>query len=277
MAASCHFSRSHLIDTMAPKRDRDEDEDPEWRQHKASNHHKFQGTGSATDTMIQQASSPSCPTMMAGTSSSHDLMQYACKLNNQGVAYLKHGMLPEALQRFRAAIQLAGRAVKSHPDSPYESDEFMFQECTETVPGLHGVTGFVFDQAYLLPENDSPHDREMSFRVYGGVILFNLAMTYHCEGCRGNENALQRAAMIYGGSLDLLKDASGVDPLCIVAHNNQGQIFRELCDFKQSDDSLKTLSHMMACKDIGRKMDRKLIEQLMLNLIFGAPIAAQAA
>ncbi len=220
-------------------------------------------------------------------------IKYACSLNNQGVDLLLSGESARATKAFQFAICLLKRASVTEAEdfscteinSSCDDAPLPFSESISTVSGLQGLLGYVYDHGIIISDNISNAKTEATISLYIAVVLFNLALTFHCRGTAlGGDALLEKASVLYTLVVELLntctmaEDASSTI-LTLLALNNKAQIRYDQCDYVQSIDCMKYISQIIGS---GRGFHFALnpddLEGLMLNvMLLRTPSVAQAA
>jgi hypothetical protein len=221
-------------------------------------------------------------------------IKQACSLNNQGVDLLVAGESSRAMKAFQSAVGLLKAALheaeKNICTGMDQSDDEMslpFCESTSTVSGVKGIHhGYVYEHGIMIPVNVNAAETEGTISLYIAIVLFNLALTSHCEGTAlGRYALLKKASVLYSLVVQLLngrgampEDASSTI-LTLLALNNKAQIHYDQCEFIQSVDCMKNVSHIVGSgSGLHFALNPDDIEGLLLNvMLLRTPSVAQAA
>jgi hypothetical protein len=216
-------------------------------------------------------------------------IKYACSLNNRGVDFLVSGQSARATKAFQSAVGLLEKAVNDaeRTCTGLLSQEAMqpFCESISTVPGLQDVDMhcYVYDHGIIITDTSNGKSDEM-LALYTAIVLFNLALTSHCQGLLGGEKSLKKASLLYSMAEQLLRrctipeDAS-TTILTLLALNNKAQIHYDQCEYVHSVDCMKTILKIMgSVQDLHSTLGSEDLEGILLNVVLlDAPTAAQAA
>jgi hypothetical protein len=220
------------------------------------------------------------------------LIMYACTLNNQGVDLLVAGESSRAIKAFQSAVGLLKTAVHEAEKSActgmitsYDDVSLPFCESTSTVSGFQGLHGYVYDHCIMIPGNVSNVVSEATISLFIAVVLFNLALTSHSQGTAlGRAKLLRKASVLYGLVVQLLTtctmpEDAATTILTPLALNNKAQIHYDQCEYVESVDCMKHVSHII-CSGCGlhSALSHGVLEGLLLNvMLMSTPSAAQAA
>jgi hypothetical protein len=222
-------------------------------------------------------------------------IKYACSLNNQGVDLLVSGESARAINAFQSALCLlkkasANEAKTSPPCTEMnipcdDASSLPFCESTSTVSGLQGLHGYVYDHGIMIPSSNVNGETETMVSLYIAIVLFNLALPYHCEGAAlGLDKLLKKASMLYSLVVQLLnrrtipQDAS-TTILTLLALNNKAQIHYDQCEYVQSVDCMKNVSKIMGSgRGLSPTLGHKDVWGLLFNvMLLSSPVASHAA
>jgi hypothetical protein len=220
-------------------------------------------------------------------------IMHACILNNQGVDLLVAGESSRAVSAFQSAVGLLKAAL--HEDEKNictgmdQSDDHVslpFCESTSTVSGLQGIHhGYVYNHSIMIPGNVSNVVSERTISLLSAVVLFNLALTSHSQGkVLGRAKLLRKASVLYSLVVQLLTtctmpEDAATTILTPLALNNKAQIHYDQCEYVESVDCMKNVSHII-CSGSGlhSALSHGVLKGLLLNvMLMSTPSAAQAA
>jgi hypothetical protein len=220
------------------------------------------------------------------------LIQYACSLNNQGVDLLVAGESSRAVKAFQSALDLLKTALhEAEKNTCTAMDQsgndvlLPFCESTSTVTGFQGLYGYVYDHGIMIPGNGSNEASEATIAFFIAIVLFNLALTSHCQGTvLGRAKLLRKASVLYSLVVQLLTtctmpENAATTNLTLLALNNKAQIHYDQCEYVESIDCMKNVSKFI-CIGCGSHsaLSHEALEGLLLNVMLtSTPSAAQAA
>ena len=218
-------------------------------------------------------------------------IKHACSLNNQGVDLLVSGDFSGAMISFKMAVDIlkedgvdedANHTTSFDGLNPQVNAEaaLPIYESRLTVPGLHGVPYYVYNQGIMITQTTDEESQELT----SAIVLFNMALTCHHEGRLGLETSLKNASLFYSMTVQILNGSlvPGNVPaatLTLLALNNKAQIHYDQCEYIQCDDCLKELPRILgSVQDIHSTLSQEDMEGLLLNVMFmKMPTGAQAA
>jgi hypothetical protein len=223
-------------------------------------------------------------------------IKHACSLNNQGVELLVSGDSARAGKAFLSALSLFKTAAVNENETTTPCTDIMdvsccddaslpFCESTSTVPGLQDKQCYVYDHGIIITETSNRETSDEMLSLYTAIVLFNWAITTHCQGTAlGRDTLLNKASLLYGMSVTLLtrcampEDAS-TTILTLLALNNQAQIHYYQCEYVQSVDCMNNVSKIMgSVKGLDSILGYGDVDGLMLNvMLLSIPSAAPAA
>ena len=200
----------------------------------------------------------------------------AAYLNQSGASCLTANQLEQAQKYFELALQtitLAGHDMMASdnttsqqplsPKSLVVSQQSISKRASSLSDSFIYSKPFFFNPAATLAEED--------IAPYGGVILFNLALTYHERSRTVGESALRLALRLYEKCLSLLKHATTFDcsNVIIAALNNQAQIFEELLDYQRAGLRFKLLADFLKEDDVRKDtLEPDDLQDIFLNISF---------
>jgi hypothetical protein len=226
------------------------------------------------------------------TPSTMSLIQYACSLNNQGVNLLVAGESSRAVIAFRSALDLLKTALHEAEkntctvmDQAGDDVSLPFCESILSVSGFQGLHGYVYDHGIIITTNGSNDASEATITLFIAVVLFNLALTSHRQGTvLGRANVLTKASVLYSLVVQLLAtctmpEDAATTILTLLALNNKAQIHYDQCEYVESVDCMKRVSHIISSGcGFHSALSHEALEGLLLNvMLMRTPSAAQAA
>ena len=211
-------------------------------------------------------------------------IQYACSLNNQGVGLLLAGESSRAVRVFQSALGLLKAALHKAENNTYTamdpSDDDVslpFCESTSTVTGFQSLHGYVYDHGIMIPGNVSNEVSEATISLFIAVVLFNLALTSHCQGTVfGRAKLLRKASVLYKLVVKLLTtftvlENAATTILTLLALNNKAQIHYDLCEYVESVDCMKDVSHIICS---GSGLHSALSHEVIAGLLLTAMLTS---
>lgn len=201
----------------------------------------------------------------------------AAQLNQSGASCLAANQLEQAQKCFQLALEsvtLAGHDMISENDSTSSQQALGAnslvvpqQSISKTSP--HDSEGYIYSKPFFF--NPAATLTEEDIAPYGGVILFNLALTHHARSRQVGESALKVAMRLYEKCLTLLKHATSFDcsNVIIAALNNQGRIFEELMDYRRASLRFKLLADFLNEEDVRTDtLEQEDLQDIFLNIYF---------
>ncbi|CAB9514487.1 expressed unknown protein [Seminavis robusta] len=193
----------------------------------------------------------------------------AAQLNQTGASCLAANQLEKAQKCFQMALESVTcsslNAVQPHADMKalMLSQEQSSRRCPQENEGFIYSKPFFFNPEATITEED--------VAPYGGVILFNLALTYHERSRTVGESSLHVALRLYEKCISLLKHATSFDcsNVIIAALNNQARIHEELLDFQKASMRFKLLADFLHRSDVRTDtLEQEDLQDIFLNLFF---------
>ena len=198
----------------------------------------------------------------------------AAQLNQTGASRLAANELEEAQKCFQKALESV--TLASHDVCMIDSTKQEHQTKTLLIPqapfsrDTHlDSEGFVYSKPFYF--NPEATMREEDISPYGGVILFNLALTYHERSRFSGESSLRLALRLYDKCLILLKNATSFDcsNVIIAALNNQARIHEVLLDFRKASIRYKLLAEFLHQTDVRTDtLEADDLQEILLNIFF---------
>ena len=201
----------------------------------------------------------------------------AAHLNQSGASCLAANDLEQAQRYFQLALESvthAGHDIAENDSVPAppkcdasQSLQMSKQPISKT--NSHESEGFIYSKPFFF--NPAATLTEEDIAPYGGVILFNLALTYHERSRVVGESALRVAMKLYEKCLSLLKHARTFDcsNVIIAALNNQARIFEEVADYKRASYRFRLLAEFLNEDDVRTDtMEKADLQDIFLNIFF---------
>eukprot|EP00980_Cylindrotheca_fusiformis_P011986 scaffold2836_cov99-Cylindrotheca_fusiformis.AAC.1 len=144
-------------------------------------------------------------------------LSHALRINNEGVGLLMQNRDREAMVLFINALNAMRQQTTNENELPSEiesqsdtprSPPANIHDATYTVPGLQDHSCFIYDNVFTFSWemiNKNMPSAHLAIQC-ASVIILNVALIYHSNGLRSNENALGKAELLYDMVCQLLGD-----------------------------------------------------------------------
>jgi tetratricopeptide (TPR) repeat protein len=181
----------------------------------------------------------------------------AAQLNQTGASCLAAYQLERAQKCFQIALEsvaLASQDVFIFDNQQQLEEQWALTLMTSQESFSRAIPreneGFIYSKPFFF--NPEATMTEEDIAPYGGVILFNLALTYHERSRFLGESSLRLALRMYDKCLTLLKNANSFDcsNVIIAALNNQAQIHEVLLDYRNASNRFKVLADFLHQADV---------------------------
>eukprot|EP00980_Cylindrotheca_fusiformis_P029640 scaffold23638_cov113-Cylindrotheca_fusiformis.AAC.2 len=222
-------------------------------------------------------------------SSAMDL-SHALRINNEGVGLLMQNRDREAIIRFTNALNAVKQLTMNESESESDtarSPPTNIHDATYTVPGLQNHSCFIFDNVLTfsmetIKKNVPPAHLAIQC---ASVIILNVALVHHCNGLRSNQNALDKAELLYDMVCQLLGDIENCQGTVLLvkaaAINNLSQLRYHRGDYGFALEGFRYLDFLFAHYggNLHHTNCQKTVYQgILLNaLVLKAPAPASAA
>jgi hypothetical protein len=196
----------------------------------------------------------------------------AIRLNNLGVASIHNGGdFQQVISYLSDAVKTCKETMISDVDNAdIDIDDtksiFNLTDCMAVSPGIIShvplvdttyLSGnkhsFIYQHAIVIPESSVAQTNTCpSNKTISGIVIFNLALTYHLYALKTHApQKLRKAAKLYGLGFDLHNDTSvSTSPIFLLATiNNMGHVYQSLKEAHLAstcfDYLLSTLMYMV--------------------------------
>lgn len=199
----------------------------------------------------------------------------AAHLNQSGASCLAANQLVQAQKYFQLALEtitLAGHDLSDSDSTRQQSmstKPLMVSQESISKRSSCDSEGYIYSKPFFF--NPAATLTEEEIAPYGGVILFNLALTYHERSRTVGESALRVALSLYEKCLALLKHATSFDcsNVIIAALNNQARIYEELLDYQRAGLRFKLLAEFLNEEEVRTDtLETDDLQDIFLNIFF---------
>lgn len=202
-----------------------------------------------------------------------ETLQQALCLNNNGVAYLAQGDAASALRSLARSLTIINEFV-ARSEAGLETGNPIGVPCPMMPYRLpmfpQSELFYVHNQAMVLRSPDDPQWlQDCDVCSTTAVVLFNMALAFHCDAMSGNEARLRKASFMYEECTKLLEEGNDfalvhLNVLLLAAANNQAALYYQLQDYEQ------TVNYLKAARDayvpIATAIDgEKFVDEILLN------------
>jgi hypothetical protein len=203
----------------------------------------------------------------------NDQVVMAAQLNRTGASCLATNQLERARKCFQMALESVTLTSQDvfifNSQHQQESQEHMTSQESVSRVNPGESEGFVYSKPFFFNPEVTMADGDIA--PYEGVILFNLALTYHERSRLLGESSLRIALRMYDMCLILLKNANTFDcsNVIIAALNNQARIHEELLDFGNACNRFKLLADFLHMADVRTDtLEPNDLQNIFLNIFF---------
>lgn len=211
----------------------------------------------------------------------NERLNEATEHNRNGAMFLATQQCPQALQSFKASLNILNEVVsdptfvQNRPDLLEEHD---IQRRFVEISAFDDQYFFVYNRAMIF---ECP-TLETIF-VASDSVLFNTALAFHLIGLqKGKKDLLQRALLMYSSFTSLQPQAIGMQVLTMAALNNQAWILHTIGHHDSSQAVLmqvQSMLHDVIVNDLVSELvePRHLVEFNLNVLLMKAPTLAASA
>jgi hypothetical protein len=213
------------------------------------------------------------------------LFQQAVKLNHEGICSLLQGDQTSSIQSMSEAIKFMKLALLSETNTnacrPMSVSPLCSSGCSsvEIPPSSKASDTIVFNQAIMIPTNETRIRNNSEMNICTSAVIFNLALAYHSLG---DVKSMAKAETLYALVIKLFDSNPA---LCartalivkLAAINNLSQIRYSNGDYSSAREGASQVSGFIRQME-GAMLDEPDVQRLLMQvLLLKPPTAAPAA
>ena len=194
-------------------------------------------------------------------------IQVAALFNQSGASYLISNQPELAVECFQKALTCVTSPVQALALCIAQSQqEMMSQQKSVLACREEDTDGYLYSKPFFF--NPTASITEEEILPCGGVIMFNLAISYHR---RGSELDLATAIKLYDRCLSLVRFAQAFDcsNVIIAALHNKARAYEDLCDYNMARAAFQMLAKILQSDGLRTDtMDSRDLQEVCLSIYF---------